>query len=305
MERLIILGCGSALPATGRNPTSQVLEHNGKYFLIDCGEGTQSRLRENRLSFDKVTHVFISHLHGDHYLGLPGLISSMQLLGRTRELDLYGPKGIWDILELQFKLSNTVISFPLNFHEVNSESVVLESDSITIKSIKLNHRIECYGYIFNEKDKPRRINGEAVKAAEVPHYVMQKLRDGVDFTNEKGELIKNEELTFAPRKSHVYAFCSDNRIKNGFAEKVIGATVLYHESTFLHKELARAKRTFHSTAKEAGGLAAIVNPDLLILGHYSARYKELEELLNEAKQEYSKVILGEGKLVVDFQKITI
>ena len=303
MEKLIILGCGSALPASGRNPTSQVLEHNGKYFLIDCGEGTQSRLRENKLSFDKITHIFISHLHGDHYLGLPGLISSMQLLGRTKDLNLYGPPGLWDILELQFKLSNSLISFPIKFHPVEEESELMNTESLIIRSIELNHRIRCFGFIFFEKEKPRRINGEAVKNAEVPHFFMENLRKGDDFINTLGRVYANSELTFSPKKSHVYAFCSDNRIKNTFHEKIKDVTILYHESTFLHSELARAKRTFHTTAKEAAELALKIKPDLLVLSHYSARYTDIGLILAEAKKVYPKSILAKEKLIVDFSKV--
>lgn len=303
MEKLVILGCGSALPASGRHPTAQVIEHNGKCFLIDCGEGTQSRLRENSLSFDKITHIFISHLHGDHYLGLPGLISSMQLLGRTRELNIYGPPGLWEILSLQFRLSNSQISFELKFHAVEEERCLLDTERITVRSIQLNHRIKCFGFLLQEKEKPRRINGEAVKNAGVPHFFMENLRRGEDFINEKGEQIPNFQLTKNPKKSHTYAFCSDNRIKKDFHKKLEGVTVLYHESTFLHNELERAKRTFHTTAQEAAELALEVNPDLLILTHYSARYQDIRPLLEEAKLFFPKVILAEEKLVIDFSKI--
>ena len=303
MERLFILGCGSALPASGRNPTAQVLEHAGKFFLIDCGEGTQSRLRESKLSFDKITHIFISHLHGDHYLGLPGLISTMQLLGRERALVLYGPKALWDILQLQFNASNTRISFPFRFVEVDAEKELLDTSNIHVSSIKLNHRISCFGFIFKEKPKQRRINGLLVKQVEVPHYFMNNLREGEDYVSSSGVLYKNAYLTLPPRKSHSYAFCSDNRIKANFSDKLKGVSILYHESTFLHKELPRAKKTFHTTVKEAAELAVQVKPDLLILGHYSARYKELNELKTEASAIFDAVLMGEDKLVVDFEKI--
>lgn len=300
MERLVILGCGSALPASGRNPTSQVLEHNGKYFLIDCGEGTQSRLRENKLSFDKITHVFISHLHGDHYLGLPGLILSMQLLGRTRNLYLFGPPELWTILELQFKLSNSFIKFPIKFYPIEKEIELLNTDYLIVRSIELNHRIKCFGFIFIEKEKPRRINGEVVKKIGVPHFFMKNLRIGDDFVDTLGKVYSNKELTFEPKKSHVYAFCSDNRIKGSFHEKLKNVTVLYHESTFLHTELDRAKKTFHTTAKEAAELALKINPDLLILAHYSARYTDISPILEEAKKVFPSSVLAKEKLIFDF-----
>ena len=201
MDRLIILGCGAALPASKRNPTAQILENSGRFFLIDCGEGTQSRLRENKLSFEKITHIFISHMHGDHYLGLPGLISSMQLLGRKKKLDLYGPPDLWEVLKLQFRVSKTTISFELNFYPVESETKLFEDKKIHISSIKLNHRISCYGFVFKEKPKPRRINGPVVKEIGVPHYKMSNLRDGEDYISPDGELFPNDYLTFEPKKS--------------------------------------------------------------------------------------------------------
>ncbi len=301
MEKLTILGCGSALPASGRNPTAQVLEHNGRFFLIDCGEGTQSRLRENKLSFDKITTVFISHLHGDHYLGLPGLLSTMQLLGRTRELEIFCPKGLQEILALQFRLSYTKITFPLTFNEVSKEGVLFETDTISCESIALNHRIKCFGFIFRESQKPRRINGPMVKEIGVPHFFMNKLREGEDFTNESGQIFSNETLTLDPRPSYSYAFCSDNRIKAGFFEKIKDVSVLYHEATFLARDLDRAKSTFHSTSVEAAQLAKEAGVDVLIVGHYSARYKENDLFGAEIKPIFPQTILAKERMVFSFQ----
>lgn len=303
MEKLTILGCGSALPASGRHPTAQVLEHNGRLFLIDCGEGTQSRLRENKLSFDKITTIFISHLHGDHYLGLPGLISTMQLLGRTRELELFCPKGLQEVLELQFKLSNTKISFPLKFNEVTEEGVLFDTETISCKSIALNHRIKCFGFLFKEKPKPRRINGPATKEYEVPHFFMSKLREGEDFINKKGDLIANEILTHNPKTSLSYAFCSDNRVKTNFFEKIKGVSVLYHEATFLKRDLDRAKKTFHSTSEEAAALAKEAGVDVLIIGHYSARYKENTPFLEEVSPIFKNTVLAEERMVFNFENL--
>ena len=303
MEKLTILGCGSALPASRRNPTAQILEHNGKYFLIDCGEGTQSRLRENKLSFDKITHIFISHLHGDHYLGLPGLISSMQLLGRTRPLKLFGPPGIWDILRLQFKLSKTCINFPFEFFSVFQEVELFSLKDLNCRAIELNHRIDSFGFVFTEKEKPRRINGSMTKEFNVPHYFMGNLRLGENFTFDDGVIIDNKKLTFDPKKSHSYAFCGDNRVKKDFYKKLIGVTVIYHESTFLHSDLARAKKTFHTTALEAAQLADKVKPDILIIGHYSARYNDSTPFLQEAKEVFKNTVAGEESHTIDFSKI--
>ena len=292
MERLIVLGCGSALPASGRNPSAQILEHNSKYFLIDCGEGTQSRLRASKISFEKISHIFISHLHGDHYLGLQGLLSSMSLLGRKQKLELYGPPELWDIISLQNKLSYTQYNFQLTFHPVTQEELLLESGGIKVESIKLNHGIPTYGYLFQELPKPRQILGKVCKDIGVPHFLMNSLRAGRDYINENGEVFKNEILTKAPKKSWSYVYCSDNRVKGDLASRLMGVDVLYHEATFLHKELAKAKKTNHTTCKEAAELAKKAQVGKLILGHYSARYKTLEGYLEEALPIFSNTILS-------------
>tara|TARA_B100001173_G_scaffold306330_1_gene313031 strand:- start:1719 stop:2630 length:912 start_codon:yes stop_codon:yes gene_type:complete len=303
LEKLTILGCGSALPASGRNPTAQVLEHNGKLFLIDCGEGTQSRLRENKISFDKITHIFISHLHGDHYFGLPGLLSSMHLLGRTKDLILFGPTGLINILELQFELGKTFLSFSLKFRPVEKEEEILSLKGLTVNTIELNHRLKCFGFIFKEDKKLRRINGLIVKEIGVPHFFMENLRMGEDYIDNEGNLYENSNLTLEPKKSHTYAFCSDNRVKSEFFKKLKGVSILYHEATFLHKELSRAKKTFHSTAKEAALLAQEIAPDLLIIGHYSARYLSEEPFLEEAKLIFKRTKASREKNIFDFSKI--
>lgn len=303
MEKVTILGCGSALPASGRHPTAQVLEHNGKFLLIDCGEGTQSRLRENKISFDKISHIFISHLHGDHYFGLPGLLSTMLLLGRTRDLELFGPPGLIRILKLQFELSKTFLSFSLKFTPIEKEEDIVFLKGLTVKSIELNHRLKCFGFIFKEEKKPRRINGPVVKEVGVPHFFMEQLRMGEDYVDKEGVVYENSTLTLEPKKSHTYAFCSDNRIQANFYKKVKGVSILYHEATFLHQELTKAKKTYHSTAKEAALLAQEIKPDLLILGHYSARYTSVVPLLKEAQEIFKQTKAAEEKSVFDFTKI--
>lgn len=303
MEKLHILGCGSALPASGRNPTAQILEHSGRYFLIDCGEGTQSRLRERKISFDKITDVFISHLHGDHYLGLPGLLCTMQLLGRKKALNIYCPDDLIQLLKFQFKVSKTVITYPLFFHAIESEQLLFTTDKISVSTIALNHRIKCFGFKFQELPKPKRINGVAAKEAGVPHYFMSKLRDGEDFVSEHGELYLNHQLTLPPKPSYCYAFCSDNRIKEGLAEQLQDVDVLYHEATFLHKELDKAIKTFHSTVQEVVELTNKLNLKKLILGHFSARYKDTFEIEVEASSLGSRVLVANDRLVVDFSKL--
>lgn len=300
MDRLIILGCGSALPTSVRNPTAQVLDNFGRYFLIDCGEGTQSRLRENKISFEKITHIFISHLHGDHFLGLPGLLSTMQLLGRKRGLKLFGPKDLWELLQFQFKVSKTYFNFDLTFEAVEEERVLFTDKSLKVRSIKLNHRIESFGFVFEELPKQRRINGLAAKEAGVPHFFMSNLREGEDYVDDSGKIYSNQELTLDPKKSNSYAFCGDNRIKKDFHEKLVGVNHVYHEATFLHKELDRAKKTYHSTVQEACELGAQLKLDQLILGHYSARYIDLEEIKEEAIPLFDNVEFAEDGKVFHF-----
>lgn len=294
MEFLKILGCGSALPIGNRFPSAQVIKDKERYLLIDCGEGTQLRLREAKISFNRVSHIFISHLHGDHFFGLPGLLSSFHLLGRTKDLFLYGPKGLMEILELQFKLSGTVLRYNIIFHEVkgSTKTLIMEDSSIEVHSFPLNHRIRCSGYFFQEKKKPATILVDKIKEYSIPDHFRANIKKGDGYQLSNGDVIPHEELTAPAPEPISYAYCSDNRIKDSLKEKIKGVDYLYHETTFMENEKERAKKTYHSTTVEAAELAKKLQVKKLIIGHYSARYQNLEPLLEECQVVFGPTILG-------------
>ena len=262
--------------------------------MIDCGEGTQLQLKRFRIRAQRINNIFISHLHGDHYLGLMGLLSTMHLLGRKKALNLYGPKGLAEIITLQLKYSETVFNYDLNFHSIDTEvhQVIHEDEFIRVHSIPLEHRIPCSGFLFEEKRKKRRIIKEKMPAdMSVRHIV--RLKNGEDITDEEGNvLFKNTDYTHPPKKSFRYAYCSDTRYNESIIPYIKGADMLYHESTFMEEHADRAKSTFHSTAKEAATIAKKAEVGKLLLGHYSIRYKELEPLEEEAKSVFENSMLS-------------
>jgi len=298
---LTILGCHSATPRTFAHPTSQFLEINNRHFLIDCGEGTQVQLRKYKIKFSTINRIFISHLHGDHFFGLIGLISTFGLLKRNKELHIYGPKGIREIINLQLKLSNSWVSYDLIFHELeNQESeLIFEDDTVEVHTIPLDHRVYTNGYLFKEKVGERKLNIEAIKEnLEIEICDYQNLKNGKDFIKENGKVIKNENLTFNPNKPLSYAYCSDSTYKPDIVPLIKNADLLYHESTFLKDKKGLAKTTKHATAEEAGKIAAAANVGQLVLGHYSSRYDDLNLFKEEAETVFDKVILAkEGKII--------
>jgi len=280
-----ILGSNSAAPAHRRNQTSQLINVEGRLHLIDCGEGTQLQMKRFHIRAQRINNIFISHLHGDHYLGLMGLLSTMHLLGRKKALNLYGPKGLADIITLQLKYSETVFNYHVEFHVVDTEShtLVHEDDFIRVYSIPLNHRIPCSGYLFEEKPKKRRIIKEMLPSDFSVRNIV-RLKNGEDIEDEDGKVIyENTKYTYPPKKSFKYAYCSDTKYDESIIPYIQGADMLYHESTFLDEHADRAANTFHSTAKEAATIAKKANVGKLLLGHFSIRYKELEPLKEEAR----------------------
>lgn len=283
--KLTILGSNSAIPAYGRNHTAQLLRIKKHLFLIDCGEGTQLRLSRVRARISRISRIFISHLHGDHYLGLIGLISSMHLQRRVRPLIVYGPKGLAEIITIQLKYSETVLNFQLEIRELNprEQELLFEDDILSIHSFPLNHKIDCCGFLFREQPKSRRINKEILPRDLGPKNLAE-LKKGNDILDESGKVIhKNEDLTLPPKKSRSYAYCSDTAYTKELVDVVKEVDLLYHESTFLDDRAFWAKETYHSTAKEAASFASEAKVDQLILGHFSARYRELEPFLEEAR----------------------
>lgn len=282
---LTILGFNSAIPTVKTAPTSQVLDMGGKLILIDCGEGTQVQLRKAKIKFSKINHIFISHLHGDHCFGLPGLIASFRLLGRENPLHVYGPKGIKMMLETIFTITETHRGFEVIYHEIegNSSQLVFEDKNLTVHTIPLDHRIYCNGYLFREKPKDRILNMKEVsKYPEIQHFDYQKLKNGQDFTLSDGYVLKNETLTLPPPPSHSYAYCSDTRYNESIIPIIKNADLLYHEATFLHNLKEMADYTGHTTALEAAQIAKAAHVGKLILGHFSNRYDDLSVFLDEA-----------------------
>lgn len=301
--KLTILGCYAATPRTITNPTAQVLEIRHRMFLIDCGEGTQVQLRKNKLKFSKINHIFISHLHGDHFYGLVGLISTFMLLNRQTDLHIYGPKGIKEIVLLQLRYSNSYTGYNLFFHELTAtvSEVVYEDEKVVVKTIPLKHRIYTNGFLFQEKIGDRKLNVDAVQEYQIETCYFQKIKNGSDITLDDGTVISNSILTFDPIKPKSYAFCSDTMYHESIIPIIQGCDVLYHETTFLETEADKAEKTMHSTAKQAAMIANKAKVNQLILGHYSTRYANIDLFKQEAEIIFPNVLLADDGKTFEFE----
>ncbi|WP_299679662.1 ribonuclease Z [uncultured Dokdonia sp.] len=297
-----ILGCYAAAPGAFKNPTSQVLQIRNHVFLIDCGEGTQVALRRNKIKFVRIKHIFISHLHGDHFFGLMGVISTFSLLKRTAPLTIYGPVGIKEIVLLQLKLMQNFTSYPLHFKELSSKEpeLVYEDDTVTVTTIPLQHRIYANGYYFQEKEGQRKLDINAVLNLDIDKAYFNKIKQGGDVTLEDGTIVPNAALTSDPPKPKSYAYCSDTKYKPAIADQIQKATALYHESTFLESHAHLCKPTGHSTAKQAASIAKQADVENLILGHYSTRYNDLNEFKEEAVTIFPTIHLADDGKVFTF-----
>lgn len=300
--KLTILGCYAATPRTITNPTSQVLEIRNHMFLIDCGEGTQVQLRKNKLKFSKINHIFISHLHGDHFYGLVGLIATFMLLNRKNDLHVYGPKGIKEIILLQLRYSNSFTGYNLYFHELTSKEseIVYEDENVLVKSIPLKHRIYTNGFLFEEKIGDRKLNIDQVNKYNIETCYFQKIKNGKDITLDDGTILPNTVITFDPIPPKSYAFCSDTMYDETIIPIIEKCDVLYHETTFLESESEKAKSTMHSTAKEAAMIALKANVKHLILGHYSTRYANINLFQQEAETIFPNVLLADDGGIFEF-----
>lgn len=300
--KITILGCYAATPTSIKNSTSQVLEIKNHTFLIDCGEGTQVQIRKSKVKFTKINHIFISHLHGDHVFGLIGLLSTFSLLNRINSLTVFGPLGIKELIETNLRISGTHLSYELIFHELTSKEseLILETDTVTVKTIPLKHRIYANGYLFKEKNTQRILNIDKIKELEIDVCYYQKIKNGGDITLENGDVVENELLTFSPIAEKSYAFCSDTVYKESIIPIIKDVDVLYHESTFLESEKALAKKTMHTTAIEAANIAKAAHVKQLILGHFSARYKNIEMFKNEALTVFENVDIAEDGKTFNF-----
>ncbi len=295
-----ILGCGSALPTTRHLATSQVVDLRDKLYMIDCGEGTQVQMRRMRVRFGRLAHVFISHLHGDHCFGLPGLISTLGMLGRTGELVVHGPKEVETYLRPVMDLFCRGMEFEVRFNPVDtrSHSLVMEDRSLSVYSIPLKHRIPTCGYLFAEKPKEAHIIREMTDFYQVPVRCMKDIKQGQDYVTPEGEVVPNSRLTRPAAPPKRYAFCSDTAYNRSIIPIIEGADLLYHEATFAECDLARAKETFHSTARQAAEIARDAHVKRLVIGHYSARYEDLSELHREAEAVFPGTILGNEGTVI-------
>ena len=291
---LTILGYNSAIPTVKSAPTAQFLEMEERCFLIDCGEGTQVQLRKAKAKFSKINHIFISHLHGDHVFGLPGLISSFRLLGRETPLHVYGPKGIKEMMETIFRITETDQGFEVVFHEKKKKKSekVFEDNRVEVFTIPLDHRIYCNGYLFKEKPKERHLNMQEIsKYPEIEICDYHNLKRGKNIQLSDGYILKNENLTKPAEPSVSYAFCSDTRYLESIIPIIKNVDVLYHEATFLHDLKKMADYTGHTTALEAAKIARKANVKKLILGHFSNRYNDLSVFLNEACEIFPETYL--------------
>ncbi len=300
--KLSILGCYSATPRIIAHTTSQILETRGHLFLIDCGEGTQVEIRRHKIKFNLIKHVFISHLHGDHYFGLVGLISTFRLLTRETDLHIYGPKGLKDLITLQMRLADSWTNFKLIFHELTSKSseLIFEDEKVSVYTIPLDHRIYTNGFLFKEKAFERKLNLNKVEDLNIDKAYYRKLKQGDDVVNDQGLLISNETVTFQGHQPKSYAFCSDTAYKEDIIPIINGVDVLYHESTFLESHAHLCEKTKHSTAKQAATIALKANVKQLILGHYSTRYGGLEGFKTEASSIFKEVLLANDGKIFDF-----
>lgn len=285
---VIILGSNSALPTSERNPTAQVLQAPGRFFLIDCGEGTQMQLRRNKVHFGRINHIFISHLHGDHVFGLPGVISSFGLLGRSHDLYIHAHPDLEGLMRPLIEYFSKDLPFNVIFRPFSPDSseIIYEDDLLEVSSFPLEHRIPTVGFIFREKRKERKINKEMCDFYGVPVKWMPRLKQWEDYVDENDQLIPNETLTFPPPSPKSYAFCSDTRFSESVISSIKGVDLLYHESTFLDDQKELARKTFHSTAREAAEVAVRAEVGKLLLGHFSSRYRDLSNFLTEAKDVF-------------------
>ena len=290
-----ILGSNAAIPAYNRYPSSQVINHNSNLFLVDCGEGTQFRMNQFGIKRANLNHIFISHLHGDHFFGLVPLLTSFNLNWREHPLHLYGPPPLIEIIETHFKHSLTQLRYPLHFHAVTADEprVIFEDDTLTVETIILTHRLPTTGFLFKEKPHPRKIIADKITEYNIPYQQINAIKKGGDFVTADGKTIPNAELTLAPAAPRSYAYCSDTVFTQSFIEQIKGVSMLYHEATFVDEHKERAAETFHTTTKQAAQVAQLAGANKLLIGHFSARYEDLSPLLTESREVFLNTYLAE------------
>ncbi len=286
MLAVTILGNNSAVPAFDRHPTSQVVTLDGNNYLVDCGEGTQIQMINYKIRRSKISHIFISHLHGDHYFGLIGLINSFGLLSHQQELHVFGPSPLKEIIELQLKVADTTLPFKLHLHTITEAATLLDDEKITVKCFRTNHRIECYGFVFKEKRQPRKLLPEKAKEYEIPSSFYDRLKNGKDYKKKDGTIVQNEWVTEAAEPGKMYAFCADTKYDESIIPHIRGADMIYHETTYLDNLRERAEARFHSTTRQAASIALKAGVKKLLIGHFSSKYDTLEQFELEAREVF-------------------
>ncbi len=286
MFAVTILGNNSAVPAFDRHPTSQVVTLDGTNYLVDCGEGTQIQLINYKIRRSKISHIFISHLHGDHYFGLIGLINSFSLLSHQQEMHVYGPSPLKEIIELQLKVADTTMCYPLHIHHITEAATLIDTEKLRVKCFRTNHRIECYGFSFEQKKQPRKLLPEKAKEFEIPASFYDRLKNGENYTRKDGTVIKNDVVTGVAEPGKKYAFCADTKYDESLIPHIQGADMIYHETTYLDNLRERAEQRFHSTTKQAATMAKKAGVKKLLIGHFSSKYDTLEEFEAEAREVF-------------------
>jgi ribonuclease Z len=304
---LTILGTSSALPTSNRYPTAQVLNVSGRFFLIDCGEGTQTQMRKYKIGFSKINHIFISHLHGDHIFGLIGLISTFALIGRTNDLHIYSHSELQKFLspQIEFLYANE-LPFKIIFHPLNfkKEQKIYEDSKVTVYSFPLDHRISTCGFRFEEKQALPNLLPEKIKEYQIPIRDRQRIKEGGDFIASDGRVIAHTELTKNKHRARTFAFCSDTRYNESYIESVRNVDLLYHEATFAKDNSELAQTTYHSTGEDAAVVAFKAEVGKLIIGHFSARYKDHTVILKEAQAIFPNTeAIIEGQIFLVEEKV--
>ncbi len=292
--QITILGSSAATPTSLRHTTAQALHFHNRLFLLDCAEGTQMQMRRFKLPMMKFDHIFISHLHGDHYLGLPGLLFSYHLLGRDKDLHIFSPPGLKEIVEVQFRISGLKPVFNIVYHELTKAGeIIYEDPYLSVETLEMEHRLPTYGFLFREKTLERNIKKESITRHNIPIEAIPGIKKGEDFVTPSGKVIPNSRITISPPNPRSYAFCGDTAYTEKFLEQIKGIDLLYHEATFLHDKAEIAREKTHSTTLEAATLARKAGVKKLLLGHYSARYKEMEGFAREAREVFPNTTLAE------------
>jgi ribonuclease Z len=293
MLAVTILGNNSAIPAHGRHPTAQVITTSDDLLLFDCGEGTQIQILNMKIRRNRINHIFISHLHGDHYFGLIGLINSFALLSRMQPLHVYGPASLEEILLMQLRLADTHLPFELTYHPITQDGIVLETNHYTVECFSTKHRIECRGFLIREKKNSRKIHIDKAREHHIPVSFFHQLQNGADYITESGTVIKNSTVTFENEKPKSYAFSADTIYDEELVPLVKQVNLLYHEATYPHTLEEKAKERFHSTSKQAATIAMKAEVKKLLIGHFSAKFEDLCDFETEAKEVFSNTELAQ------------